>query len=102
MGKAIESKPYVLVQLIPGAPSQSKYYISEIKSLIKHPDVFAKDLITITQIQNSHPEINRRNLTSTVLAKYKVPFYRRHFPDGRVISGYLPKDVNRLVFNKNR
>lgn len=102
LGKAIKSKPYVLVQLIPGAPSQSKYYISEIKSLIKHPDVFAKDLITITQIQNSHPEINRRNLTSTVLAKYKVPFYRRHFPDGRVISGYLPKDVNRLVFNKNR
>ena len=96
LGKEYLSQPYVQAQLVPGGKSQSKYYISEIKSLIKHPDVFAEDLITITQIQNSHPEISKRNLTSTILAKYKVPFYRRHFSDGRTICGYLPQDVDKF------
>lgn len=100
LGKTYFTQTYVQAQLIPGGRWQSRYYISEIKSLIEHPDVFAKDLITITQIQNSHPEISKRKLTSSVLAKFKVPFYRRHFPDGHVISGYLPQDVNKLFFNK--
>lgn len=96
LGKTYFTQTYVQAQLIPGYKWQSRYYISEIKSLIEHPEVYAKDLVTITQIQNSHPEISKRNLTSTILAKYKVPFYRRHFSDGRTICGYLPQDVDKF------
>lgn len=79
--------------------SGAKYTLEELRSMIDFPDITYKDIATFDQIRNTYsddPYITNK------LHYHKFKVWRRHDSQGKVVRGYLKKDVKKYVKEKSK
>lgn len=93
--KKVLTNNHISIALISGNKSSAKFSITEIESLLKHPEITSNDLVTIEQVTN-YCKANKISVNSL----RALPKYKRHNKNGYVVAGYYIKDLKKFIKTK--
>lgn len=79
--------------------SGSKYTLEELRSILDYPDITYKDIVTFEQIRNTY---SKEHYILNKLRYHKFKVWRRHDNNGKLVKGYLKRDVAKYVKEQNK